>query len=182
MLGIVTAFTYRLDEMSYARYQPQHIKGGLEAFLPHPDSADPIPESTIESMMHYYSEYIQYPTHHNASGVLWKQTWDNFGRAEDAVTPLTDHLEDEYQRNQIFLETVANNAFKTALEYFPNEHFLRWIFGWMVSVAPSQMIVQPFLEGGGNKWLGNGQLRGTSHHHRHGSHALPKGPPLPQVI
>merc|ERR1719447_1004822 len=80
MLGIVTAFTYRLDEMSYAGY-------------------------------------IQYPPHHNASGVLWKQTWDNFGRAEDAVTPLTDHLEDEYQRNQIFLETVANNAFKTAVEY-----------------------------------------------------------------
>ena len=135
MLGIVTAFTYRLDEMSYARYQPQHIKGGLEAFLPHPDSPDPIPESTIESMMHYYSEYIQYPTHHNASGVLWKQTWDNFGRAEDAVTPMTDHVEDEYQRNQIFLETVANNAFKTAVEYFPNENFLRWIFGWMVSCA-----------------------------------------------
>ena len=72
---------------------------------------------------------------------LGPQTWDNFGRAEDAITPLTDHLEDEYQRNQIFLETVANNAFKTALEYFPNEHFLRWIFGWMVSVPPSQMIV-----------------------------------------
>jgi len=145
MLGIVTAFTYRLDEMSYARYQPQHIKGGLEAFLPHPDSADPIPESTIESMMHYYSEYIQYPTHHNASGVLWKQTWDNFGRAEDAVTPLTDHLEDEYQRNQIFLETVANNAFKTALEYFPNEHFLRWIFGWMVG-ATSGLAMDNFEE------------------------------------
>ena len=132
MLGIVTAFTYRLDEMSYARYQPQHVVGGLEAFLPHPDSPDPIPDSTIESMLHYYSEYIQYPTHHNASGVLWKQTWDNFGRAEDAVT-LTDLVEDEYQRNQIFLETVANNAFKTAVEFFPNETFLRWIFGWMVS-------------------------------------------------
>ena len=80
---------------------------------------------------HYYSEFIQYPTHHNASGVLWKNTWDNFGRAEDAAT-LTDDINDEYQRNQIFLETVANEVFKTAVEFFPEENFLRWIFGWLV--------------------------------------------------
>lgn len=131
MLGIVTAFTYRLDEMTYARYWPQHAEGGLPAVLPPPGSTDPIPERTIEWMMHYYSEFIQYPTHHNASGVLWKNTWDNFGRAEDAVT-LTDDVNDEYQRNQIFLETVANEVFKTAVEFFPEENFLQWIFGWLV--------------------------------------------------
>jgi hypothetical protein len=132
MLGIVTAFTYRLDEMSYARYWPQHIEGGMAAILPPP--GNPVPEKTIEYMMHYYSEFIQYPTNHNASGVLFKNTWDNLGRAEDAVT-LTDQVEDEYMRDQIFLEVVAVEAFKTAQEFFPNEDFLKWIFGYMVSLG-----------------------------------------------
>ena len=36
LLGIVTAITYELDKMSYARYQPRHAEGGLSAVLPPP--------------------------------------------------------------------------------------------------------------------------------------------------
>ena len=130
MLGIVTALTYKLDEMSYARFWPQHVDGGLGSILP--PAGSPVPDATIESMMQYYSEFIQYPTHHNASGVLFKNTWDNLGRAEDAIT-LIDHTEDDFQRDYVFLEDVAVRGFKTVQENFPTDEYLQWIFGYLVS-------------------------------------------------
>ena len=110
MLGIVTSITYRLDEMSYARFWPQHIPGGLESILP--PAGEVIPDETLIFMNNYYSESIQYPSHHGAKGVLWMNSWDNLGRAEDAIS-LIDHTEDEFQRSYIFLEDVANKGFKT---------------------------------------------------------------------
>jgi len=132
MLGVVTSITYKLDEMSYARYQPQHAEGGITAVLPPP--GEPVPEETITHLTHYYSEFIQYPGHHGAPGLLWLQTWDNLGRAEDAVT-IIDHTEDEFERATIFLEDVGNKAFKTILEYFNSEEYLYWLFGWMSGQA-----------------------------------------------
>merc|ERR1719369_207725 len=84
MLGILTSLTYRLEEMSYARFWPQHIKGGLPSILPPP--GETVPNTTIDWMTHYYSEFIQYPSHHHSGGILWKNTWDNLGRAEDAIS------------------------------------------------------------------------------------------------
>jgi len=130
MLGIVTSLTYELDEMTYARFWPQQVDGGYPAIVPPPGQS--VPNQTIQWMNHYYSEFIQYPTHHNAGGVLWKNTWDNLGRAEDAVTPLIDHVEDEFQRDYTFLEDVCVRLFKTLLEHFPAEDYLYWVFGYAV--------------------------------------------------
>jgi len=143
MLGIVTSLTYKLDEMSYARFWPQTIKNGLNSILPRPGEA-PVPNETVHWMTHYYSEFIQYPTHHGAPGVLWKNTWDNLGKAEDAIT-LIDHLEDEFQRDYVFLETVALQGFKTLHENFPSETFLSWMFGYLVG-ASSKLAMKDWEE------------------------------------
>ena len=173
-LGIVTAFTYKLDEMSYARFWPQFVEGGLPALLPPPGA--PVPETTIEAMTHYYSEFIQYPQHHNATGVLFKNTWDNLGRAEDAIT-LIDHTEDEFQRDYVFLETVSLKAFKTAQENFPAEDFLKWIFGYLVSCGPLPPTSPPGRLGelGHHEGLGE-----ASDHDCDGGDALPARPALPE--
>ena len=142
MLGIATAFTYKLDKMSYARFWPQHVDGGLGSILP--PAGSPVPDTTIESMMQYYSEFIQYPTHHNATGVLFKNTWDNLGRAEDAIT-LIDHTEDDFQRDYVFLEDVAVRAFKTVQENFPTDDYLKWIFGYLVSFTVFVALLTLFL-------------------------------------
>merc|ERR1712243_238632 len=106
---------------------------GYPAIVPPPGY--PVPNNTIQWMNHFYSEFIQYPTHHNAGGVLWKNTWDNLGRAEDAITPLIDHVEDEFQRDDTFLEDVCVRLFKTLLEHFPAEDYLYWVFGYAVGQA-----------------------------------------------
>merc|ERR1711915_1134827 len=134
MLGIVTSITYKLDEMSYARFWPQHIPGGLESILP--PAGYPLPEETLTLLTNYYSEAIQYPIHHGSPGILWMNSWDNLGKAEDAIS-LIDHKEDEFQKSYIFLETVANQGFKTIFEYFNSTEYLYWLFGWMVGSASS---------------------------------------------
>jgi len=134
MLGILTSLTYKLDEMTYARFWPQHVPGGLPALMP--PVGQPVPNKTIEYMTQYYSEFIQYPTHHNAKGIMFKNSWDNLGRAEDSIT-LIDHIEDEFQRDYVFLEDVAVRGFKLVQEQFPNEIFLKWIFGYSVGAASS---------------------------------------------
>jgi len=134
MLGIVTSITYRLDEMTYARFWPQHIPDGLESIVP--PAGDPLPEQTLVFLTNYYSEAIQYPRHHGAPGVLWMNSWDNLGRAEDAIS-LIDHKEDEFQRSYIFLEDVANKGFKTIIEYFGSHEYLYWLFGWITGSASS---------------------------------------------
>jgi len=134
MLGIVTSITYRLDEMTYARFWPQHIPGGLESILPPP--GEDIPEQTLVFLTNYYSESIQYPHHHGAPGILWMNSWDNLGNGEDALS-LIDHKEDEFQRSYIFLEDVANRGFKTIFEYFDSTEYLYWLFGWLVGAASS---------------------------------------------
>jgi len=134
MLGIVTSITYRLDEMSYARFWPQHIPGGLESILP-PVGIE-LPEQTLVYLNNYYSEAIQYVRHHGAPGVLWMNSWDNLGKAEDAIS-FIDHKEDEFQRSYIFLEDVANKGFKTILEYFHSTEYLYWLFGWLTGAASS---------------------------------------------
>jgi len=138
MMGIVVSLTYRLEEMSYARYWPQSFDGGLSAILPKPGQGA-VPNQTVEWMNHYYSEFIQYPTHHNSSGVLWKNTWDNKGRAEDSVT-LTDATEDEFQRDQLFLNTVAVEGFKTIQKMFPDNDYLHWLFGYTIGLASTIMM------------------------------------------
>ena len=35
---------------------------------------------------HYYSEFIQYPSHHGAPGLLWLNTWDNTGNNSKCQT------------------------------------------------------------------------------------------------
>jgi len=132
MLGIVTSITYKLDEMSYAQYMPQHADGGLTAVLPPPGQT--IPEESLVHLTNYYSEFIQYPGHHGAPGLLWLNTWNNSGRAEDAVA-IIDHTEDEFEKATIFLEDVGNKAFKTILEFFHSEEYLYWLFGWMAGQA-----------------------------------------------
>jgi len=132
MLGIVTSLTYELDEMTYARFWPQIIKGGLSELMP--PSGQPVPNKTIEYMTHYYSEFITYPTHHAAPGVMWKNTWDNLGRAEDSIT-LIDHLEDEFQRDYVFVEVLAVQGFKLLQENFPASDYLDWLFGYLVGAV-----------------------------------------------
>ena len=64
--------------MSYARFWPRHWPGGLEAFY---HFEGDIPEDTIELMKNsYYFELIQFPVHHNVTGILWVDAWDNDGR------------------------------------------------------------------------------------------------------
>merc|ERR1711970_1155516 len=124
----------RILEMTYARFWPQHIPGGLESILPPP--GEDIPEQTLVFLTNYYSESIQYPHHHGAPGILWMNSWDNLGKGEDAIS-FIDHKEDEFQRSYIFLEDVANRGFKTIFEYFDSTEYLYWLFGWLVGAASS---------------------------------------------
>ena len=64
--------------MSYARFWPRHWSGGLEDFF---NFRGDIPAASIELMNNsYYMEMMQFPTHHNANGILWVNAWDNLGR------------------------------------------------------------------------------------------------------
>jgi len=57
MLGIVTSLTYRLDEMTYARFWPQHIPEGLESIVT--PAGDPLPDQTLVFLTNYYSEHCK---------------------------------------------------------------------------------------------------------------------------
>merc|ERR1719507_382909 len=84
LLGVVTAITYKVDEMSYARFQPRSWPGGVAAMYNF--TGDEIPQETIDLMeKSYYFEMIQFPVHHNYEGILWLDAWDNLGRAEDSI-------------------------------------------------------------------------------------------------
>merc|ERR1711970_1026704 len=130
MLGIVTSITYKLDEMSYARYQPQHAEGGITAVLPPP--GEPVPEESIRHLTNYYSEFIQYPAHHGAPGLLWLNTWDNLGKAEVAVAMID------------FDEPIVTTATE-AMHFQRGLHYL--------SVKAAELIVPiPELENGEPDW------------------------------
>ena len=62
-----------------------------------------IPPETLKMFGNYFSEFIEYVNFGNASGLLFLQTFDNDGRAEDAST-IIDQLENDFQEAMIFGE------------------------------------------------------------------------------
>lgn len=66
--------------MSYARFQPRFVEGGIEAFYNF--NGEGIPDETIQLMENsYYFEMIQFPIFPNVvNGCLWLDAWDNKGR------------------------------------------------------------------------------------------------------
>merc|ERR1719495_477056 len=131
LLGIVTAITYKLDEMSYARFAPQNFPGAVGAFFNF--SGDSIPEETIAMMKDsYYFELIQFPVHHNAKGNLWVDAWNNDGRAEDYM-PFLTVVEEEFQIAYLFMSEVANKIFRFLQKTTGNHDYLYWVFGLMTA-------------------------------------------------
>merc|ERR1719367_667047 len=131
LLGVVTAITYKVDEMSYGRFWPRFWPGGVEAFYNF--SGEGVPEETIDLMTNsYYFEMIQFPVHHNVIGELWLDAWDNKGRAEDAVTLLTG-IEEEYQIAYLFLGEAANQVFRFLQKATGNHNYLYWTYGLLTA-------------------------------------------------
>lgn len=132
LLGVVTHITYRVDEMSYARFWPKFAEGGVEAFYNF--DGDDIPEETIELMTNsYYFEMIQFPVHHNVIGELWLDAWDNKGRAEDSISPLLTEIEEDYQIAYLFLGEAANQVFRFLQKATGNHDFLYWTYGLLTA-------------------------------------------------
>jgi len=132
LLGVVTAITYKVDEMSYARFWPRNWEGGVEAFYNF--DGEGIPDETIELMENsYYFEMIQFPVHHNVIGNLWLDAWDNKGRAEDAITPLLTDIEEEYQIAYLFLGEAANQVFRFLQKATGNHNYLYWTYGMLTA-------------------------------------------------
>jgi len=132
LLGIVTSITYELDQMSYARYQPQH--SDLASTLPPPGKE--ISDETKKMFENYYSEFIHYlsPGNNSEPGLLWLMTFDNDGKAEDS-TQIIDQLENDFQEAMIFGEEVAKTLLQLLMEYFNSEDYEYWLFGWLTGSA-----------------------------------------------
>ena len=132
LLGVVTSITYRLDEMSYARYHPKISESSLTSVLPPPGTD--IPAEMVERLQHYYSEFIQYLGYNGDPGVLWLYTFQNDGKAEDAAV-IIDELENAFQEDLMFLNQVGESLFQTVLEHYEADEYLYWIFGWITGKA-----------------------------------------------
>ena len=93
-------------------------------------SGEDIPPETLKMFGNYFSEFIEYVNYGNASGLLFLQTFDNDGRAEEATT-IIDQLENDFQEAMIFGEEVAKTLLQLVMEYYHNEDLYYWLFGWL---------------------------------------------------
>jgi len=135
LLGIVTAITYKVEEMTYAKFQPRNWPGGIEAFFNF--SGNTIPEDSIRLMENsYYFEMIQFPVHHNVKGNLWMDAWSNDGRVEDAQQLLTG-VEEDFQMSYLFMGEVSNQVFRFIQKATGNHEYLYWLYGVMAALESS---------------------------------------------
>ena len=86
----------------------------------------------------YFSEFIEYVNYGKASGLLFLQTFDNDGRAEEATT-IIDQLENDFQEAMIFGEEVAKTLLQLVMEYYHNEDLYYWLFGWLTGLMINQI-------------------------------------------
>ena len=85
----------------------------------------------------YFSEFIEYVNFGNASGLLFLQTFDNDGRAEDATT-ISDQRESDCQGAMIVGEEVAKTLRQLVMEYCHSEDLYYWLFGWLTGKTVKQ--------------------------------------------
>ena len=97
-----------------------------------------IPPETLKMFGNYFSEFIEYVNYGNASGLLFLQTFDNDGRAEEATT-IIDQLENDFQEAMIFGEEVAKTLLQLVMEYYHNEDLYYWLFGWLTGLLINQI-------------------------------------------
>ena len=95
LAGIVTAITFKMDAMTYAKFHPK--KTLMEESIPRP-GADPESEAFKKMVdlceSSYYVEFFWFPNNGTEDG-YWENCW-NDGVKEEAID-INESIEDEYQ-------------------------------------------------------------------------------------
>ena len=95
MLGVLTHITFKMNEASFAEFQPAAV--ALDKAIPNPSGLDPSSEIYKQMVSgcenNYYSEWFWFHGNQKA----WKNGWQDNGIAHDWTGPLIKEEDQEFQ-------------------------------------------------------------------------------------
>jgi len=137
LAGIVTNITFKMDKMTYAKFQPLSKKNtpgfNMKDSIPPPgtDRNDTAFKRMVELCeKSYYAEFFWYPNQGSEplEEGYWQNCWKNDGDEKDATT-LTSPVDAEYQVARTFL------------------------FAWVTKILKPLTLLPPFDDGSKPGWL-----------------------------
>eukprot|EP00092_Neocalanus_flemingeri_P004988 GFUD01005364.1.p1 GENE.GFUD01005364.1~~GFUD01005364.1.p1 ORF type:complete len:633 (+),score=187.91 GFUD01005364.1:112-1899(+) len=151
LAGIVTAITFKMDAMTYAKFQPK--KTLMEDSIPRPGTD---PESEAFKKMvdlcknSYYVEFFWFPNNGTDDG-YWENCWKNDGVKEEAID-INESVEDEYQVATTYMFEIIMKILHPMTLITRDEHYddktslqecLRYLFTKVVSMAGIDALPAP---------------------------------------